>query len=147
VAVVYAPIETPAPLSQVFPQGQSDWQQMLNQLNSWQRILSGASVKWLTPTLLNGWVGSPGYYQDLTRRVWCRGLLTAGTKTDGTQLLVLPYPPPAPVNILSYGFNGSTVAPVGLTVDTAGNVAVSGIAAFTGSYSVSLDQLNFSVVV
>ena len=143
--VVY-PAVSPAALSQVAPQSQSDWQQLLNQLNSWQSILSGASVKWLTPALSNGWVGSPAYYQDLTKRVWCRGYLTAGTKTDGTVILTLPAPPVA-VNILTYGFNGSTVALAGLSVDTAGNVTVSGISAYSGSYAVSLDALNFSMVV
>lgn len=145
-AIAY-PQVTPAPLSQVFPQSQSDWQQMLNQLFSWQQILSGASIKWQPITLLNGWTGTASYYQDLTRRVWCRGLITTGTKVDGTQLFTLPYGPAVSSNLTAYAYSGSAVAQVGLTVMTTGVVAIFGASAYTGSYAVSLDNLSYSTVV
>src|SRR5580698_3553625 len=82
---------------QKLPRSQQEWNFHVADMQTWQQSIT--STKWLTPTLQNSWVSlgtpynAPGYYQDVTNRVHCRGLIKGGTATDGTVLFTLPYKP------------------------------------------------------
>ena len=137
----------PTALPQQLPRTQSDWQQFLNALNTWQP----GPPRWQNATLQNSWIAfgtpyaAPQYQLDLNGRVWLRGVIKSGVLTDGTVLMTLPYAPSFELLTFAPANSGSAYSPVRLDVTTGGNVVIYGAAAFSGSYYVSLDQLNFSL--
>lgn len=88
------------PLPQGLPKTQADWQAVVNALQQWQKSI--AVPKWISPTLKNGWLayGSeyepPGYYMDVSGRVYLRGLVKSGSTGAANPIFTLPagYVPP-----------------------------------------------------
>ena len=142
------------PFPQQLPTSQGAWQQLINVMQQWQGAINATLTlpTWAAPTLLNGWVyysapyNIPGYALDASGRVWCRGLVGGGTTTDGTIITTLPYAPLYRCLTLAQAYNGASYAPVRLDVDQSGNVLLLDAPAFSGSYWVSLDQLNYSTL-
>lgn len=134
-------------LPQALPKSQADWQLFLNALNTWRP----QAPPWQPLTLQNSWVpfGAPfaaaQYQIDLSGHLYLRGVIKSGTVTDGTVLATLPYAPSFEVVTIAQANSGSAYSPVRLDVTTGGNIVIYGAGAFSGSYYVSLDQLNFSL--
>lgn len=138
-----------AHLPQALPKTQAEWQTVLNALQAWGGAIS--SPTWASATLKNSWVyygspyNQPGYYQDVSGRVFVRGFIKSGTLTDGTALTTLPYLPQSKQVTAGMAYSGSAYTPVRLDIDTGGNVLIYNASTFTGSYWVSLDGLSYSV--
>lgn len=138
-------------LPQVLPTTQAAWQQLLNTFQTWTQLLA-SGTPWAAPTLLNGWVNynvaynPAGYAARLPDRIYCRGLISGGTVTDGTVLCTLPYAPAYKVLTIAQAYNGTSYAPVRLDVDTSGDVLILDAPGFSGAYWVSLDGLSFSTL-
>jgi hypothetical protein len=109
---------------------------------------------WHALTLQNGWLAygsgfpTPAYRKE-GDRVWLRGLIYAGTTTDGTTLFTLPsgYLPAYIVNMIVYantsGGGGSTITYTALVPQTSGAVQ---IYHGSGIYYIGLDQVSISTV-
>lgn len=142
-----------APLDRTLPKSQSDWDRIFLTFTQWQRAIQGMS--WQPLTLLNGWAPAasagqiypePAYYVDVSGRLFCRGLIVPGTLTDGTELFSLPFTPSFKVTTLAFGYSGSAYSPARIDITQAGTALIYGVSAYSGSPSVSLDQLNFSLI-
>lgn len=134
------------PLPYVYPDAPTAYRRIGETVNA-----VTAAQRWTAPSLVNGWVAfgapynTPGYYQDVSGRVYCRGVIKSGTVTDPTTLFTLPYAPVNEIIAIAQAFSGSAISPVRLDVDSSGNVILHNAASFSGSYWVSLDQLHFQV--
>lgn len=137
----------PANLPQGLPKTQSAWQQFLTAISTWRP----GPPAWNALTLENGWeaygspFASPQYQVDHESRLWCRGVMKAGTVTNGIQVATLPFAPDYELAAVGLGYSGSAYAPMRLDVTTGGAVLLYGASAFAGSYFVSLDNLSFSL--
>lgn len=114
----------------------------------------------IAPTLAGSWIpygtpyAAPGYYRDVTNRVWLRGLLSAGP-TPGTSTQA----PPATITTLPAGYTPGATAILMAQALTGGSVSTSvrldltsaGVLTFTSQFSgtnvfwISLEGLSFSV--
>jgi hypothetical protein len=137
-----------AALPWALPKTTADWAAFVNSLNSWRP----QAPLWQALTLQNSWIpyggpsnASPQYQLDNFGRVFCRGLIRGGTVTDGTVISTIPLAPSKQLYTIGLGFNGTTSAPVSIDVDTSGNILLFGASSFSGTYFISLDQLNYSL--
>lgn len=102
---------------------------------------------WVAPSLLNSWANFGGSYsaagyRKVGSRVFLRGLLTGGTKTDGTSLFVLPSGF-VPFGIERFATSVNVASSTArIVVDTSGNVTIFGIP--TGS-NVGVSGISFFV--
>lgn len=98
-------------------------------------VKAPTTATWIAPTLLNSWVNygagytNANYYKDDFNIVRIQALLKSGVTTAGTILFTLPagYRPLTiiPKNALSY--NGTSVIPITIDIQTNGNVNISSI--------------------
>lgn len=115
------------PIPAKLPSSQAEWTQVYTALNSWVKAIQ--NPPWQTPSLLNSWVsyGSgqtpAGYLQDVTGRIWLRGLVKGGA--NGTIAMQLPYTPSNQLvfaTVVNAG--GSGYEPGEIDIDTSGNVSI-----------------------
>lgn len=136
------------------PKTQADWQAFQIVLNEWKTTLG--PPKWQAPTLLNGWVrysGSavttpPGYYIDLTGRIWLRGLLNGNTSIPS---VIFQLPVISPYDQIMQTIALSTAGYTSARIDLTPVGAVECTDVFSGSFSntsstfLCLDGLSFSL--
>jgi hypothetical protein len=137
-----------ATIERNLPKSQADWDRLFVEFLQWQRTIQG--MQWQPITLQNGWTAygatyaPPQYYVDASGRLFCRGLLSAGTVTDGTVIFTLPFTPSYRVLTFGQGYTTTTTyQPVRIDVLQNGNVEVYNAASLAW---LSLDQFNFSLI-
>ena len=102
---------------------------------AWDEFYTTANVNaisWTTPTLSNGWTQHATYplqYRVVMGMLYITGVVTAGTKTNGTTLFTLPAGAlPAAARVQPVGsLESGADAGAHVTISTAGVVAVQNI--------------------
>lgn len=132
-----------------------DWNQLIAEVRAMQLdLLALISVSnigtWFDLILQNSWTdtvsfATPGY-KIVNRNIYLRGVLTAGTKTDGTILFTLPdgYLPESPQTLIIQSDCNNLDENAGITVV----VGVDGSAkcyGVTTSDRISLEGLNYQL--
>ena len=141
-------------LPQQLPQTQAQWQQVVNILQQWQTPLNGLinssfTPSFTAPTLLNGWVNSPGFnpagfYEDQNGRVWLRGAVQGGA--NNTPIFNLPgAASPQYAQTFSLVATNGIQQQIGfINISAAGVISISGIS-LAPTLLISLDGLSFSL--